>query len=118
MRKDIGKFGTAPSLSGQGVWVIAEHKHGQIENTGLELVSEARQLADELGEEVGVAWIINVMGTLKDEAKSRKGCKASESLEAPRMTGWGYGDFNLPNCHTVAYPDRFNIGYPFGLEAW
>ena len=39
---------------GNGVWVIAEHKHGQIENTGLELVSEARQLADELGEEVGV----------------------------------------------------------------
>lgn len=37
----------------RGVWVIAEHKQGQLEDISLELVSGARQLADELGEEVG-----------------------------------------------------------------
>jgi len=36
----------------KGVWVVAEHKHGQLEDISLELVSGARQLADELGEEV------------------------------------------------------------------
>ena len=37
-----------------GVWAVAEHKQGQLEDISLELVSGARQLADELGEEVGV----------------------------------------------------------------
>jgi len=48
---------------GKGVWVIAERRQEQLENISFEMVSGARQLADELGEEVTVV----VVGTAGEE---------------------------------------------------
>jgi len=38
--------------AGKGIWILAEHKQGQLEDVVLEVVSMGRQLADELKEEV------------------------------------------------------------------
>jgi electron transfer flavoprotein alpha subunit len=37
----------------RGVWVFCEIRHGRMTNSALELATKARELADELGEEVG-----------------------------------------------------------------
>lgn len=47
-----------------GVWVIAEHKQEQLEDISFELVSGARQFADELGEEVDVVIVGSADGEL------------------------------------------------------
>ena len=40
-----------------GVWVFCEQRQGELQPTVLELISEARKLADDMGTEVcGPAW--------------------------------------------------------------
>jgi electron transfer flavoprotein alpha subunit len=69
------------------VWVIAEHKHGQFEDVSLELVSGARQLADELGEEVGAVIIGSADETLAG-ALASYGADRVYLVDSPSLSGY------------------------------
>ncbi len=46
------------------VWVFAEQHHGKLEETGLELLSKARELADKLGVQMAAMLLGSNVGTL------------------------------------------------------
>jgi electron transfer flavoprotein alpha subunit len=52
--------------SEKGVLVIAEHSYGQLDEVYLELLSEGRQIADKLGEELGILLVGSEASGLTD----------------------------------------------------